>query len=111
MRGETVRLDFKRSCCWTRTMNPWSYDRHFHRSQGMARVLPPQRLRHHLFAAAVFLFVEFARHRLAREFGRRTGHVPAAREQVLLLPPFGVVADVAVVHLINLGGVFGDEAV
>ena len=51
------------------------------------------------------------RHRLARERGRRARHVPAAREEILLLPPIGVVADIVVVDLLDLGGVFGDEAV
>src|SRR5689334_12440222 len=70
-----------------------------------------ERLRHHLFAAAVLFLDQLAAHRLARERRRRTGHAPAAREHVLLGPPLGVVADVVVADLIDFGGVLDHEAV
>src|SRR6185295_5280090 len=67
--------------------------------------------RHHLFATRVLFLEQLAGHRLAREFGGNARHVPAAREQAGLGPPFRVVADIVVADLFDLGGVFGDEAV
>src|SRR4051812_5363198 len=71
----------------------------------------PERLGHHLLATLVLFLVHLARHGLACKRSWRARHVPAARKYVLLRPPFGVMADIVVADLLNLGGVFGDEAV